>query len=320
MYKGYLTDIKGIKVGHYNDYENLTGTTVILMEAGFTAGVDVRGSGPGTRETDIFSAEKTVDKIHGLVLTGGSAFGLNTAGGVMGYLEKRDIGFDVEVAKVPIVPAAVIFDLGIGNPKKRPDYKSGYKAAKLASEGEARQGNIGAGIGATIGKALGMENAMKGGLGSATVQVGDLKVSALIIVNAIGDIYNLEGQQIGGIYNRENKQILNTVDVFKEGFENSSPVENTTIGVIATNAKLTKPMCNKVSQIGHNGLAKVIKPVHTSLDGDTLFTVASGEVEANLDLVSIMADEAVSKAVINAIKAAEKLEKILAYRDVFGDR
>lgn len=316
MYSGYLTDIVGIEVGHYEDWKGLTGCTVILARNGVTAGVDVRGSGPGTRETDIFDCRKTVSEIHGVVLSGGSAFGLNSAGGVMDYLEEIGVGFDVGVTKVPIVPAAVIFDLQMGDYKIRPGRNMGYLAAKSASSGENRQGNIGAGLGASVGKYLGMDYAMKSGLGSASLQVGDLKVSALVVVNAIGDIFDLAGRQIAGIYSYKNQKLLSSLEVLKKGQIKNNLPTNTTIGVVATNAKLTKGEANKLAEMAHNGYARVINPIHTSLDGDTIFALGTGQVKASCDLVGTLAAEVVSKAIINGIKSATSIGKHKAYKDI----
>lgn len=317
MYKGYLTDIEGILVGHSQDQEGLTGCTVVIAREGAVAGVDVRGSGPGTRETDIFDCRKTVDRVHAIVLSGGSAFGLNSAGGVMNYLEEEGVGFDVGLTKVPIVPAAVIFDLQMGDYRIRPDEKMGYEAARSATRTENRQGNIGAGLGASVGKYLGKEKSMKSGLGSATVELGQLKVSALVVVNAIGDIFDLEGRQIAGIYDYEKGQALSSMEVLRQGqLKNTGPT-NTTIGVVATNGKLNKGQANKLAEMSHNGYARVINPIHTSLDGDTIFALSSNEVEANIDLIGSLATEAVSKAIINAIVNAESIDNIKAHRDLF---
>lgn len=321
MYKGYITDIQGIKVGHADSEEGQTGVTAILIEEGAVAGVDVRGSGPGTRETDLLDPKKTVNKVHAVVLSGGSAFGLDSASGVMQYLEEKSIGFDVGVARVPIVPAAVIFDLYLGNPKIRPDKSMGYLAASLASKDESRQGNVGAGMGATVGKLKGPKQAMKSGLGSATVTVGDLKVSALIVVNAIGDIFSYEdSSQIAGIYDYENDVLLNSLDYLKKEFLSNDSIErahtNTTIGVVATNAKLDKSECNKLAEMSHNGYAQVINPIHTSLDGDTIFALSKGDINASIDLVGSLAREAVAKAINNAIINADSLGNLISFKDI----
>lgn len=201
MYPGYITDVKGIKAGHSQSEQGMTGCTAVICEKGAVGGVDVRGSAPGTRETDLLKPEKMVDRIHGVVLAGGSAFGLEAASGVMRYLEEQKIGFNVGVTKVPIVTSAVIFDLNIGDYKIRPDLQMGYDAARSATAEESRQGNVGCGMGATVGKVLGPEHAMKSGLGSASVKAGELIVSAIIAVNSFGDIYDYEtGRQLAGVY------------------------------------------------------------------------------------------------------------------------
>lgn len=318
MFEGYITDVKGIKVGHSQSREGMTGCTVILCEKGATGGVDVRGSAPGTRETDLLKAEKMVDKIHAVVLSGGSAFGLEAASGVMKYLEEKGIGFDVGITKVPIVTSAVIFDLNIGDYKIRPDINMGYEACKNASFEEKRQGNIGCGMGATVGKILGHTSSMKSGLGSATVKVGDLVVSALVAVNSFGDIYDFStGRQIAGVYDYDNKKLLNTVEIMK-GMNNNIGfnMTNTTIGVIATNAILTKAEANKVSQMAHNGLAWTINPIHTMVDGDTIFTMATNEIKADINLIGTMAAEAMAKAVLNGVYYAEGSHGLKAAKDI----
>ncbi|NLV87950.1 MAG: P1 family peptidase [Tissierellia bacterium] len=318
MFKGYITDIKGIKVGHAQSIEGMTGCTVVICEEGATGGVDVRGSAPGTRETDLFKAEKMVDKVHAIVLAGGSAFGLEASSGVMKYLEERDVGFDVGVTKVPIVASAVIFDLGIGDFRIRPDINMGYEACKNASSKENRQGNIGCGMGATVGKILGQKNSMKSGLGSATVKVGELIVSALVAVNSFGDIYDFsKGSQIAGVYDYENNKLLNTVEIMKDMNKNIGfNMTNTTIGVIATNGILTKAEANKVSQMAHNGFAWTINPIHTMVDGDTIFTMATNEIKADINLIGTMAAEAMAKAVLNGVYYAEASHGLIAAKDI----
>lgn len=318
MYPGYITDVEGIKVGHAQSKEGMTGCTVIICEEGATGGVDVRGSAPGTRETDIFKAEKMVDKVHSIVLSGGSAFGLDAASGVMKYLEEKGFGFDVGVTKVPIVASAVIFDLNIGDYRIRPDYNMGYFAASEASIDEIRQGNIGCGMGATVGKILGPNNSMKSGLGSASIRVGDLVVGAIVSVNSFGDIYDFEtNRQIAGAYDYENHKLLNTISILK-GLELVSgfPMKNTTIGTIATNAILTKAEGNKVSQMAHNGYARSINPVHTMFDGDAIFTMATNKVNSDINLVGILAAEVMSMAITNSIMNAQSYERLLSYQDL----
>ncbi len=307
MYPGYITDVKGLKVGHSQSQEGMTGCTVIICEKGATGGVDVRGGAPGTRETDLFKAEKMVDKVHAVVLSGGSAFGLEAASGAMKYLEENDIGFDVGVTKVPIVASAVIFDLNIGDYRIRPDFEMGYNACKNANTEENLQGNIGCGMGATVGKILGPQNAMKSGLGSASIKVGDLVVSAMVAVNSFGDIYDFtNNKQLAGVYDYDNNKLLNTIDIMKKmnrdlGFN----VKNTTIGLIATNAVLTKAGANKISQMAHNGYARSINPIHTMLDGDTIFTMATNEIEADMSLIGTLAAEVMSMAITNGVLSAK---------------
>lgn len=318
MYPGYLTDVEGIKVGHIQSEEGMTGCTVVICEEGATGGVDVRGSAPGTRETDLFRPDKMIDKVHAIVLAGGSAFGLEAASGVMCYLEEKNIGFDVGVTKVPIVASAVIFDLNIGDYKIRPNYNMGYNAAKSASESENRQGNIGCGMGATVGKVLGPDFAMKSGLGSASIKIGDLIVSAIVSVNSFGDIYDYEtNKQIAGVYDYTKNSLLNTVSILKgQNRYMGFPMRNTTIGVIATNAILTKAEGNKVAEMSHNGYARSINPVHTMLDGDTIFTLATNAVKADVNIVGTLASEVMSMAITNGIMKTEGINNLYSYTDI----
>ena len=316
MYPGYITDVEGIKVGHASSEEAMTGCTAVICEEGATGGVDVRGSAPGTRETDLFKAEKMVDRVHGVVLAGGSAFGLEAASGVMDYLEEKGVGFDVGVTRVPIVASAVIFDLLIGDPKVRPDKAMGYLAAKKASSEERAQGCVGCGTGATVGKILGPGGSMKSGIGSATVKAGELVVSALITVNSFGDIFD-GNVQIAGAYDYNMDQLVSTESIMKESKDNIQFANtNTTIGVVATNAIITKAEGNKVAQTAHNGLARSINPVHTAVDGDTIFVMGTNKVQADLNLVAMMAAEAVEKAVINAVRAADSYQNMISAREI----
>lgn len=317
MFSGYITDVEGIKVGHKENLEAMTGCTVIIAEDGATGGIDVRGSAPGTRETDLFQDKKTVDKVHSIVLAGGSAFGLDASSGVMKFLEENGIGFDVGIAKVPIVSSAVIFDLGIGNKMVRPDFQMGYEAAKLASTKEKRQGNVGAGTGATVGKVMGMDFSMKSGLGSASVSLGDLVVGAIVSVNAVGDVFDFrDNSKIAGVYDYGNDKFLDTNEIIKSGFLQRYSGMNTTIGVIATNAILSKAQGNKLAEMGHNAYARCINPVHTTMDGDTVFALGTNKVEADINLVGILGVEAMMRAIVNGIKSAKKFEKFYAYDDI----
>ncbi|MGL6106371.1 P1 family peptidase [Romboutsia sp.] len=316
MYNNVL-DVKGIKIGQVEDREGLTGCTVVICEEGAVCGVDVRGAAPGTRETDLLDPINMIQKVHAVVLSGGSAFGLESTCGVSKYLEENNIGFDVGVAKVPIVVGAVLFDLAVGNPKCRPDIAMGYKACEIASKTELKQGNYGAGCGATVGKIRGPEYAMKGGIGSYSIKLDNgLVVSALIAVNALGDVYE-NGKVIAGVMDNDKTKVLNSYEIMKNGLTKGGfNIDNTTIGVVVTNAKLTKAECKKVSQMAHNGYAKSIFPIHTPHDGDTIFTMATGEIETDMTLLGSLATEVVEKSVINAIKNAEGVKNILAYKDL----
>lgn len=312
-----ILDVKGIKVGQVEDKEGLTGCTVIICEDGGVCGVDVRGSAPGTRETDLLDPINMVQKVHAIVLPGGSAFGLESTCGVSRYLEEKGIGFDVGVAKVPIVTGAVLFDLGVGDPKCRPNIEMGYKACQIANNIELKQGNYGAGCGATVGKIRGSEFCTKGGIGSYSIKLDNgLVVSAIIAVNAFGDVYE-NGQVIAGVLNDDKNDFLNTYDLMKKGVNKGGfNIDNTTIGAVVTNAKLSKAECKKISQMAHNGFAKSIFPIHTPHDGDTIFTLATGEVETDITLLGSIASEVVEKSVISAIKNASKTNDILSYNEI----
>ena len=316
MYNNIL-DVKGLKVGQVQDENGLTGCTVVICEDGAVCGVDVRGSAPVTRETDLLDPINLIQKVHAVVLSGGSAFGLESTCGVSKYLEEKNIGFDVGVAKVPIVVGAVLFDLAAGDPKCRPDKEMGYRACEIASDEFLKQGNYGAGCGATVGKIKGPEYAMKGGIGSYSIKLDNgLVVSALIAVNAFGDVYE-DGEIIAGVLNSSKTRILSSYELMKQGVSKGGfSIDNTTIGIVATNAKLDKAGCKKVSQMAHDGYAKAIFPIHTSHDGDTIFTMATGEVETDITLLGSLAVEVVEKSIINAIKNANGVKNILSYKDM----
>lgn len=328
MYKGYLTDIKGIEVGHAQDQDGITGCTVILARQGAVGGIDIRGGAPATRETDIFNTKMAAPGVIAIVLTGGSTYGLASADGVMDYQEEEGLGSPMGPTTVSAVPAAVIFDFNIGDYRVRPDRAMGYEAAKNASSSENRQGNIGVGIGATVGKGYGPDYSLKGGLGSATVEVGDIKVSAMVAVNAYGDVYNPEtGEIIARPYDRENKKFLKpTKEIIKDmKMDREELKTNTTIGIIATNASLSKGQANKVASMAHNGFARAIDPVHTYRDGDTIFVMATGERKSDLysleqmediNLIGTMAAEAMGKAIVNAVVKTESLGGYPAYKDI----
>lgn len=307
--------VEGFEIGTEENHEALTGVSVIIAKKGATAGCCVRGSAPGTRETDLLKSEKTVEQVHSIVLSGGSAFGLESTCGVMNYLEEVGVGFDVGVARVPIVCGAVLFDLAVGDLDIRPDKEMGYLAVKKAST-EIFTGNIGAGCGATVGKLRGFDTVMKGGTGYIELCIeSGLKVGVYVCVNACGEVY--EGEKIlAGALNDDKSEIISSHRLMLEGAESMLAGKNTTIGCILTNAILNKTECNKVAEVAHNGYALSIRPIHTSMDGDTIFTLASGIAKANLDTVCYLAQEAMRLAVIDAIKSAESVQNIPSYRSI----
>lgn len=316
---GNITDVPGIKVGNVENLEALTGCTIILTEEGAVCGVDVRGSAPGTRETELLDPINSVTEVHAICLAGGSAFGLDSASGVMQFLEEKGIGLDVGVARVPIVPGAVLFDLPVGNSKIRPDKKMGYEAASKATRGSFPFGNIGAGCGATVGKITGMENCMKGGLGSASLTLDNgLVIGAIVAVNAVGDIRDPSNREIiaGPIDPRTGELIDSLLYLQKNMKSTILPGTNTTIGAVAVNAKLTKAEAKKVAQIAQNGLARTIYPVHTMLDGDTVFALATGGGSYPVDLIGSLAAQVMEEAIIVAIKSADKVSGIPSFRSI----
>jgi L-aminopeptidase/D-esterase-like protein len=317
-----ITDVPGIKVGHATNEEALTGCTVVLCEDGATGGVDQRGGAPGTRETDPMQPMHLVQKAHAIVLTGGAAFGLEAATGVVRYLEERGVGFDVQVAKVPIVPAAVLFDLDIGDPSVRPDAAMGYAACQAADDGLVTEGNVGVGTGARVGNIMGIKQAMKAGLGTASVDLGEgLVMGAIVAVNAFGDVIDPQtGQILAGARSLDGTGFADTLAVMKSlvsksSLEFSGP-RNTVIGVVATNARLSKEEANKVAQMAQDGLARAVRPAHTMFDGDTLFALATGSIEADVNTVGAYAAEVVAEAIVRAIKAAEGVAGLPAWRDL----
>jgi len=308
---GSIVDITGFKVGHAQDLDALTGCTVILCPSGTVGGVDQRGGAPGTRETDLLGTGHLVNQVTAVLLTGGSAFGLDAAAGVMRYCEENKLGFDAAYATVPIVPAAVLFDLGIGDPNVRPDAEMGYQACLNASVDPPAEGNVGAGTGATVGKVLSPKMATKSGIGTASVDLGGGgKVAAIVAVNAFGDVVDPgTGEIIAGA--RGIKGYADTVKVMKsfvgkKVMSFSSGPSNTVIGVVATNVKLNKEQVTRVAQMAHNGLARTVRPAFTLLDGDTCFALSSGEVEMDLNIVGAYAAMAYQEAILSAVRNAEK--------------
>ena len=316
-----LTDIPGITVGHWTDQEAATGCTVILCPEGAVAGVDVRGGAPGTRETDLLNPTCMVEKVHAICLAGGSAFGLAAADGVMRWLEEHGYGFDVRVARVPIVPAAVIFDLALGRADVRPDAAAGYAACQAASAGPIAEGNVGAGTGATVGKMLGYPQGMKGGLGTTSRQLDNgVLVAALAVVNAAGDIINPgTGQIVAGARRADGQGFADIIGTLAGGGTTSRDswgARNTTLGVVATNVALTKAGATKLAQVAQTGLARTIRPVHTPVDGDVVFGLSLGDQQADLSIVGALAAELLSIAIVRAVCAAATLYDMPAVNDL----
>ena len=304
-----LTAVPGIKVGHATDPVGLTGCTVVLCEAGAVGGVDQRGGAPGTRETDLLRPMHLVQKVHGVMLAGGSAFGLAAADGVMRYLAERGVGVKAGPARVPIVPAAILFDLAVGSADARPDAEMGYAACLAASDEAVAQGNVGAGTGCSAGKLLGARHATKTGIGSAAIELGGgLVVAALIAVNPFGDVVDEAGRIIAGTADGplRGEGYADTL-VLLRGMTGRLALRiagATVIGVVATNARLDKEQVNKVAQMAQDGLARTIRPAHTLFDGDTLFALATGRVRASVTLVGAYAAEAVAQAIVRAVRSA----------------
>ncbi len=309
---GGLTDIQGFKVGHAQDMEALTGCTVILCPPNTVGGIDQRGGAPGTRETDLLRPVHLVNQVNAILLTGGSAYGLDAAAGVMRFCEENGMGFTFGPSRVPIVPAATLFDLYIGDPKVRPDGEMGYQACLNASEDQPEEGNVGAGTGAVVGKILSLKMAMKSGIGTASVDIGGGgKVAAIVAVNAFGDVIDPDTSEIiAGA--RGLKGFADTLKVMKsfvgrKVMSFASAADNTVIGVVATNVKLNKEQITKVAQMAHNGLARTIRPAFSLFDGDTVFALSAGEVEMDPNIVGAYAAIAYQEAILRAVRSAEKV-------------
>jgi L-aminopeptidase/D-esterase-like protein len=315
-----LTAIPGIWVGHTTHLEGATGCTVVICPDGTMGGVDQRGGGPGTRETDLLRPLQGMEQVNAVVLSGGSAFGLATADGVMRYLEEHKIGYKaISGFIVPIVPTAILFDLGMGEPGIRPDAAMGYAACEAATNEPVVQGSVGAGTGACIGRMRGNEYASKGGLGSACVHIDhELMVAALVAVNSVGDVMDEHGAIMAGLRLKNGSGFEGMLNAMRElARVTQRPVssENTVIGVVATNAKLTKPQVNKVAQMAHDGIARAISPAHTMYDGDTIFALATGDIPANVSVVGAFAAEAMAQAIRNAIRSATTLAGVRAWNE-----
>jgi len=331
--KNTITDVPGIRVGHAHDAEALTGCTVVLCGDGAVAGVDQRGGAPGTRETDLLRPLHKVQKVHAVLLSGGSAFGLDAAGGVVRYLEERGIGYDTQVAKVPIVPAAIIFDLHIGRADVRPDAAMGYAACQAASDEPPAEGNAGAGMGATAGQLLGPAGAMKSGIGTASTDLGGgAVVGAIVVANPFGDVVDpatgaiLVGTRpakVGPIHVGGEGPFVDTLEAMKGRIGRTAlrlaSRGNSVIGVVATDAGLTKEEANKVAQMAHNGIARSIRPAHTMHDGDTIFALSTGRKKVDVSVVGAYAAEVVAQAIVSAVMAAEKVGGLPALKDIKED-
>jgi len=307
-----IVDVAGVSVGHFTDTRRPTGCTVVLVPDGAVCGVDVRGAAPGTRETELLSPLNAVEQVHAVLLAGGSAFGLDAAGGVMRWLDERGIGLAVGPARVPIVPAAILFDLWLGDARIRPDAAAGHAACEAASRTTPAQGNVGAGAGASVGKLFGIARAMKGGIGSASVTVDGITVGAIVAVNALGDVVDpASGKPLAGARTVDGRALQGTMASLLRG-ELPAPFQPgsaTTIGVVATDAQLTKAQANKIAQMAHDGLARCINPVHTMGDGDALFALGTGAARraADTTLLGALAAEVTARAVVNAVRAARRL-------------
>ena len=318
-----ITAVPGIKVGHYTDSRNATGCTVVLCEDGAVGGVDVRGSAPGTRETDLLSPTAMVDRVHAVLLSGGSAFGLAAATGVMEYLEERGVGVEFGDTRIPIVPAAILFDLGVVSADVRPGADAGRLACRAASSDPMPEGSVGAGTGATVGKLLGRDRCVKGGIGAASIHLGGgLVIGAIVAVNAIGGVVDPETSElVAGPLDHDGVRMLDSMSLIVSpdfGDAQARPGENTTIGVVATNAKLTKAQANKLASVAHDGLAMAVRPAHLMGDGDTLFALATGKLEMDAPINRLCATSAVcvSRAIVRAVRKATGLGSVNAISEL----
>jgi len=304
-----ITDIKNVRIGHAEDKENATGCSVIICENKAPCGVDVRGGGPASRENQLLNPTASNDGVHAVILSGGSAYGLDAAGGVMKYLEERNIGLKVGKSLVPIVVGSCIFDLECVNNQIRPDAKMGYQACLDSERNQDRNGNVGAGMGATVGKMHGDSHSMKSGLGTFALQVGKLQVGAIVVVNAIGDVFEMDShKQLAGLLNKDKTGMLNSeIEAVKLLQLKSLFTSNTTIGAIITNAHLDKTQMKKVAQLASNGIARTIRPVNTSMDGDSIYALSCGKVKSSADVVGTLAATVLAKAINKAVLETEEI-------------
>lgn len=314
-----IKEIENMKIGSVENNEAGTGCTVLVFEQGAPAGLDVRGGGPASRESELLKPMAAAEVIHAVLLSGGSAFGLDAAGGVMQYMEEHNLGFDVGITKVPLVCQSCLFDLLVGDYKVRPDKAMGYQACVNAEIGNYQDGNYGAGCGATVGKLYGKDFCMKSGIGSYAVQIGELKVGAIVAVNSLGDIYNWRtGEKVAGLLAPDKKSFLVMEDEIYKSYEivKNKFVGNTTIGAIVTNAKFNKTQLCKLAGMAHNGYARSIRPVHTSADGDSIYAVSTSTVAVDLDMVGTLAAEVMSEAILRAVKSADSAYGFVAAKDL----
>ena len=319
-----ITDIQGIRIGQTEDVQAGTGCTVFVSENGMRAGLDVRGGGPASRDSQLLNPLMAAPFVHAIVLAGGSAFGLDAAGGVMKCLEERDIGFDVGITKVPLVAQSDLFDLTVGDFKVRPNPEMAYEAAKKALDAPNYQdGNFGAGCGATVGKIAGMETCMKTGIGSYAIQIGDLQIGAVVALNALGDIFDWKtGEKVAGLLTEDKKDFRSTEELMKASIDvkENKFVDNTTLGVIITNAYFEKPVLCKIAGMGHDGYARSIRPVHTTADGDSIYAVSVGDVKADQDLTGALAAEVISEAILRAVNNAESAYGFMSAGELKGGK
>ena len=318
-----ITSIEGIKVGHAQDEQGLTGCTVILCEDGAVGGMDQRGNATSSRQVDAMRPSHIVEKVHGVMLAGGSAFGLDTASGAMRYLEEKGIGFEYGPARIPTVPTAILFDLRLSGDTARPDAEMGYQACLNASNTAPAEGNQGAGSGATVGKILGMKRAMKSGIGTAAIEIGEgVIVGAIVAVNAFGDVVDpSSGEIVAGARSNEGDALFaDTLKVMRalvgQKLTERMSDDNTVIGVVATNAEFNKIEVTKLAQMSQNGVVRTIRPAHTTGDGDTMFALATGQVKAEVNIVGAYAAQVVSEAILRAVRAAESVGDLPAVRDM----
>lgn len=315
-----ITEVGNVHIGQAENRSAGTGCTVIISENGMCAGLDIRGGGPASRDSALLDPLAAANCVHAVVLAGGSAFGLGAANGVMTYLEEKGIGFDVGITKVPLVVQSDIFDLTVGDMTVRPDPAMGYEAAKAAMESpNYKDGNFGAGCGATVGKLCGMDTCMKSGIGSYCIEIGELRIGAVVVVNSLGDIYDHKtGKKIAGLLTEDRKGFRDSLSVMKESIKvhENRFVDNTTIGAVITNAAFSKSALCKIAGMAHNGFARSIRPVHTSADGDSIYALSVGEVSADQDLVGTLAAEVMSEAITRAVESAESAYGFIAKRDM----